>query len=328
MKPDKTNDAQLSEAIGKLVSDSQVALTDSFGQSGSLAASQKLVTHANDNANSRLDKAQNGADIPDKNTFINNLGLRDTVNQVKNAVPTSRKINNKPLTGDITLMAGDVHAYPTPAYSDGLPSDNYIGPFLGGPSVGWAKGVSIGTRGGDIGQIWIDSGATLHTRYLNKGNGVTQQRIVSIPIGAIIEWQSEASIPDGFMENNGREFDKTRYPDLSKVFPSGRLPDDRGLFKRGLDTMGGVSRGLDPGRKLGTVQDDAIRNITGGFGSPTTEGGNFGDGAFSVKVGYGGRQAGAGGNYVSYRFDASRVVPTANENRPVNKSVIYITRVF
>ncbi|WP_416778348.1 phage tail protein [Xenorhabdus budapestensis] len=75
MKPDKTNDAQLSEAIRKLVSDSQVALTDSFGQSSSLAASQKLVTHANDNANRRLDKAQNGADIPDKAAFVRNLGL-------------------------------------------------------------------------------------------------------------------------------------------------------------------------------------------------------------------------------------------------------------
>ncbi|QTL38814.1 tail fiber protein [Xenorhabdus budapestensis] len=86
MKPDKTNDAQLSEAIGKLVSDSQVALTDSFGQSGSLAASQKLVTHANDNANSRLDKAQNGADIEDKAAFINNLGLRDTVDRAHHSL--------------------------------------------------------------------------------------------------------------------------------------------------------------------------------------------------------------------------------------------------
>ncbi|PHM67683.1 NgrE [Xenorhabdus stockiae] len=34
----------------------------------------------------KLGKSQNGADIPDKNGFINNLGLRDTVNRASNAV--------------------------------------------------------------------------------------------------------------------------------------------------------------------------------------------------------------------------------------------------
>ncbi|ETS30087.1 hypothetical protein BB987_20475 [Photorhabdus temperata] len=60
----------------------------------------------------RLTKFQNGADIPDKNTFVKNLGLVETVNQAKNAVPSSRKINGKALTGDISLSAGDVGAYP------------------------------------------------------------------------------------------------------------------------------------------------------------------------------------------------------------------------
>ncbi|MCC8368096.1 hypothetical protein J8V57_17855 [Xenorhabdus sp. PB61.4] len=72
MQPNKTNDAQLSEAISKLVSDSKVLLTDSMGQSSALAASQKLVNQVN--ANSRLEKAQNGADIQDKNEFIRQLG--------------------------------------------------------------------------------------------------------------------------------------------------------------------------------------------------------------------------------------------------------------
>ncbi|PHM66093.1 sulfurtransferase [Xenorhabdus kozodoii] len=60
-----------------------------------------------------------------------------------------------------------------------MPSDNYIGPFLGGSRAGWAKGISIGASGGDVGQIWIDSGATLHTRFLNRGSGAQQQRIWS-----------------------------------------------------------------------------------------------------------------------------------------------------
>ncbi|CDM92244.1 hypothetical protein [Xenorhabdus bovienii] len=86
----------------------------------------------------KMSKSANGADIPDKNAFINNLGLRDTVNKADNTynkaetdsrvndaktaannansnangrVPTDRKVNGKALTNDIALTAGDVGAY-------------------------------------------------------------------------------------------------------------------------------------------------------------------------------------------------------------------------
>lgn len=39
-----------------------------------------------------------------------NLGLGETINLAKNAVPATRRINNKPLSGDITLSAADVKA--------------------------------------------------------------------------------------------------------------------------------------------------------------------------------------------------------------------------
>ncbi|STE53366.1 Uncharacterised protein [Edwardsiella hoshinae] len=58
-----------------------------------------------------LQKAQNGADIPNKSKFIDNTGLRDTVNKANNAVPTSRRINNKALSSDISLTASDVSAF-------------------------------------------------------------------------------------------------------------------------------------------------------------------------------------------------------------------------
>ncbi|MER2369355.1 phage tail protein [Photorhabdus laumondii] len=88
-----------------------VQLTDKTGNSNSLAVTQKLVSDVNDNANNRLAKNQNGADIPDKNAFVKNLGLAETANLAKNAVPNSRKINGKALTGDISLNAGDVGAF-------------------------------------------------------------------------------------------------------------------------------------------------------------------------------------------------------------------------
>ncbi|ELJ4791117.1 tail fiber protein [Salmonella enterica] len=58
-----------------------------------------------------MQKDQNGADIPDKPKFVENLGLRETINLAKNAVPVTRRVNSKPLTGDITLSAADVNAF-------------------------------------------------------------------------------------------------------------------------------------------------------------------------------------------------------------------------
>ncbi|URU74867.1 phage tail protein [Escherichia coli] len=49
--------------------------------SETLAATAKAVKIAMDNANARLAKDRNGADIPNKPLFIQNLGLQETVNQ-------------------------------------------------------------------------------------------------------------------------------------------------------------------------------------------------------------------------------------------------------
>ncbi|EBN2725596.1 shikimate transporter [Salmonella enterica] len=42
--------------------------------------------------------------------LIEYVGLRETINLAKNAVPATRRVNNKPLSGDITLSAADVRA--------------------------------------------------------------------------------------------------------------------------------------------------------------------------------------------------------------------------
>lgn len=58
----------------------------------------------------KLSKNDNGADIPDKDLFLKNLGLLETVNLAKNATPHQRKINGKTLAQDVQLTATDVHA--------------------------------------------------------------------------------------------------------------------------------------------------------------------------------------------------------------------------
>ncbi|EHZ3969903.1 phage tail protein [Salmonella enterica] len=47
-----------------------------------------------------------------------NVGLNETINLAKNAVPATRRVNSKPLTGDITLWASDVGAISTDAVGE------------------------------------------------------------------------------------------------------------------------------------------------------------------------------------------------------------------
>ncbi len=250
--------------------------------------------------NSKLAKDQNGADIPDKAAFINNLGLGEKFQPKGNYLPF-RTVNK-------------------------LPGRGFTGAFSGDVNTTYVKGISVASAAGetDTGQFYVDPYAVLTVRYLNSNGAIQQNRIVGIPIGATIEWQSTAAIPEGFLANDGRSFSASVYPELAKIYPGLKLPDDRGLFKRALDS----GKGYDSGRTLGSVQGDAMRNLTGRFGNPTIEGGDFSEGVFRHSVNSGGRAAGAGGNSVAYSFDASRQVSTANEFRPVNKAVIYITRVI
>ncbi len=71
--PQKDNFSQLSSAISKLASAYALSVVQVTGSSLTSVMSQKAVSDAVDKC---LAKNQNGADIPDKATFISNLGLR------------------------------------------------------------------------------------------------------------------------------------------------------------------------------------------------------------------------------------------------------------
>lgn len=142
-----------------------------------------------------------------------------------------------------------------------------------------------------------------------------------------------STVPTGCLAMNGQRFDTARYPKLAQKYPSGQLPDLRGEFIRGWDN----GRNVDAGRALLSAQGDAIRNITG---EVNTDNGWFFNtlvGAFyDSKEAYTNQQKqrtraqvmpandvpGLKKGY--FGFDASRVVPTANENRPRNIAFHYI----
>ncbi len=68
--------------------------TDSTSEE--LAATLKAVKIAMDNANARLAKERNGADIPNPQLFVQNIGLQDTVNKAARALQKDQNLNDIP----------------------------------------------------------------------------------------------------------------------------------------------------------------------------------------------------------------------------------------
>ncbi len=149
---------------------------------------------------------------------------------------------------------------------------------------------------------------------------------VEIPVGVPLPWPTE-NPPIGWRICNGEHFDKKQCPLLALAYPSGKLPDLRGEFIRGWD----AGRKVDNGRKILSPQGDAIRNITGRIGYVRQGGSSppvIADGAFMQERTFNANVAsGKNDNWGSVAsFDPSRVVPTANENRPRNIAFNYIVR--
>ncbi len=166
----------------------------------------------------------------------------------------------------------------------------------------------------------IKSDGTVKTALENLGLGEGS----ALPVGVPVPWPS-ATPPTGWLKCNGAAFSAEEYPELAKVYPTNKLPDLRGEFIRGWDD----GRGVDAGRQLLSSQGDAIRNIEG-----------FADGGIGMSFDAirgafydaGTRSARMPNNTTTIDktddlgFDASRVVPTANENRPRNIVFNYIVR--
>ena len=161
-----------------------------------------------------------------------------------------------------------------------------------------------------------------------------------LPIGAYLSYPTQKVIPAGFLIADGRSLKRSEYSELFNVLGyvyggSGEnfnLPNfTDGKFMR---SIGGSAA------PLGTAQQDAIRNITGEintsseayeYNNPSLfENGNFlAKGVFSKIARENSRRPtiNANGKSETWVFDASRVVPTANENRPLNMSVVVIIKV-
>ena len=153
----------------------------------------------------------------------------------------------------------------------------------------------------------------------------------AIPVGSYLLYSSNTNTPEGFLRCDGSALDKTAYAALFAVigYTYGRSGDkfllpnfSDGKFMR---ATGGNAAAL------GTPQQDAIRNIQGEFrigdvtGICTTS--SSASGAFTKgNTRYSALPLIGGSESYSILFSASRVVPTANENRPYNMAVVVLIK--
>ncbi|EDU59859.1 histidine kinase [Providencia stuartii] len=148
------------------------------------------------------------------------------------------------------------------------------------------------------------------------------------PVGAPIPWP-QATAPSGYLICNGQAFNKTTYPLLTKAYPSGKLPDLRGEFIRGLD----AGRNIDNGRVVLSFQRCATEHHKhiSGWGEASNANAIFGK---TVKNGYVGSASTDRDNYLFYTNDGSEFQGSnpnstgimANETRPRNIAFLYIVR--
>ncbi|WP_072268481.1 tail fiber protein [Enterobacter asburiae] len=138
----------------------------------------------------------------------------------------------------------------------------------------------------------------------------------ALPVGVPVPWPS-ATPPTGWLKCNGAAFSLAQYPRLAVAYPTGTLPDLRGVFIRGWDD----GRGLDSGRAILSYAADKMRKHTHGFLF-----GN-GDGTATPAVHEQSRKAAATTYYaVSGSSGVYITEEGQNETAPCNTAFNYIVR--
>ncbi|EEO7512546.1 phage tail protein [Salmonella enterica] len=184
-----------------------------------------------------MQKDQNGADIPNKPLFVQNIGALPANGTAVAANKLASRGALPALTGttrgsDSGLIMGEVYnnGYPT-EYGNVL---RLTGTGDGEILIGWS-----GTNGApapayirshrDTADAEWSEWAMLYTT-LNPPPD-------SHPVGAAIAWPSDAT-PAGYAIMQGQSFDKSAYPLLAIAYPSGVIPDMRGWTIKGKPASG------------------------------------------------------------------------------------------
>ncbi|BET96439.1 phage tail-collar fiber domain-containing protein [Xenorhabdus taiwanensis] len=281
------------------------------------ATANQNAASANNNANARLEKSKNGADILDKPAFVKNLGLAGTVDLAKNAYPKTGGVvygsidATGYLSSNAVYEAGGIRVYS----ANNKPTPDDIGAYSKGG--GLVNGNVDATGYVSANGIYEASGIRVYSP-LNKPTSVDIGLGVgsALPFGVPIPWPA-ADAPAGWLKCNGTYFDLAKYPALASVYPSGKLPDLRGVFIRGWSDDGPI----DAGRTLLSFATDKLKKHTHdllfgsgrGYDTPAVHE-DYRRSASSVYF----AAAGSSGLYISEEG--------SNETAPCNVAYNYIVR--
>ncbi|MCS0535915.1 phage tail protein [Citrobacter portucalensis] len=256
-----------------------------------------------------MQKSQNGADIPDVAKFLQNLGLTNFADknssneQMFNGVVASKKgVSAASSDGSrrVNLFVSDT-GYELIVYIDGK----------------YNNSIQIPTKYGTM-ALLDDVSNSVQSAPPPIGIPFFWP-VSAMPNTVVPEWSSNV-----FLKMNDATFSASTYPALARVWPGLKLTDCRGEFLRIWDD----GRGVDGGRALLSAQSDAIRNITGNVGVYSDGLLTYASGAFSLGPSASNKNnpiSGGGANAYA-TFDASKVVPTASENRPRNVAFNLLVR--
>ncbi|MEQ5113886.1 hypothetical protein [Morganella morganii] len=292
LQQDKNDDIQLSKAISKIIS------------GGNYATAEDLKKY--------LAKDQNGADIPNKDTFIKNLGLEERLN---------KKVDyaNHTITGGVDSA--------------------------GRGSVNTANGALRLYREAD-GSVFIlsrkdaDSESDYETNAkFQKGSGIVafiaDVKAIEIPVGALSYFmQHHTNLPEKWYSLNGDKFSITSPQGIAIKSLPASTKSDWGIVESGgminlpqIWQPDGRVPFLRPvngtGRRPGNVDGDKIRNITGTnirvlqAGAVNNPGGAFRYSADNSITGVGSGTV----QLFKVDFNAGDVVPTGSENKPLDIGV-------
>lgn len=205
-------------------------------------------------------------------------------NNANGRVPNGRKVNGKTLNSDVTVTSQDIFdnqsVYITGNLNDYQKPGIYFQSANANTSAALnypenqAGSLVVLKSAGITQRYFIYNSSRVYTRslYLWNGQGgwtrwakeyntenkptpadvgtyskgeIDGKVFLSCPIGTPIPWP-QSTAPSGYLICNGQTFNKSTYPKLATAYPSGKLPDLRGEFIRGLDS----GRNIDKGRTI------------------------------------------------------------------------------
>lgn len=241
-----SNDTQLAttafvrSAIAALVDSSPGALDTLNELAAALGNDPNFATTMTNALAGKMDKAANGADIPNKSMFVQNIGALPANGT---AVAANRLVSRgtlPALTGttrgsDGGLIMGEV-------YNNGYPTEygnilRLTGTGDGEILIGWS-----GVNGAPAPAYIRSHRDTPDAEWSEWAMLYTSLNPPPVPpdlnpVGAAIAWPSD-TIPAGYALMQGQTFDKSAYPLLAIAYPSGVIPDMRGWTIKGKPISG------------------------------------------------------------------------------------------